>query len=119
MEIYGVKNAGYVATPNYKSNFSISNFALTKNLELRIKNPDTCKENVTYEFDFESDVENMYECIRNWVIFLFSASQRDEGCFLEFLFFLQNFFSRSSDLTTTNVCQLVRPIVCHQIVKPS
>ena len=87
MEIFGVKNAGYVATPNYESNFSISNFALTKNLELRIKNPDTSKENVTYEFEFESDVENMYECIRNWVI-LFSASQNDKGCFIEFLFFL-------------------------------
>ena len=69
MEIYGVKNAGYISTPNYESNFSISNFALKKNLELRIKNPDTSKKNVTYEFDFDSDVENIYECIRDGVNF--------------------------------------------------
>ena len=65
MEIFGVKNAGYVATPNYESNFSISNFDIKKDLTLRIKNPDTSKENVIYEFYFESDVENIYECVRN------------------------------------------------------
>ena len=63
-EIFGVKNAGYVATPNFKSNFTIHNFAVKKTVTLRIRNPDSRKKDRIYNFDLESDVDNMFECIR-------------------------------------------------------
>ena len=65
MEIYGVQNSGFVATPNFKDKFKISNFEVKKELELIIRNPFDWREDNHYEFEIESDIEIDYECIRD------------------------------------------------------